>query len=93
MVFLRWLFFSCHLNRTCCSCVDQEAENGESKLQAEGEGFLFKSLEERNSRPQKTYWVLKAVFIKGAVIAFSVVFIMSYFVIFCDKLVIKGWSS
>ncbi|KAG0581236.1 hypothetical protein KC19_4G235400 [Ceratodon purpureus] len=69
----------------------REAERREAELQGKGKRFKFKEVRDARRRKQASYWLLKAAVVIGGVIAFTLVFILSYFVILCDKLVIKGW--
>ncbi|KAG0620741.1 hypothetical protein M758_4G239700 [Ceratodon purpureus] len=69
----------------------REAERREGALQREGGNFKFKDIKDLGGPLQSSYWLLKAAVVIGGVIVFTVVFILSYFVILCDKLVIKGW--
>jgi hypothetical protein len=67
----------------------REAEKREAALQ-NGAKFEFHGVGDIKRREQESYWLLKAVVVIGGVLAFTVIFILSYFVILCDKLVIKG---
>lgn len=64
----------------------------ESELRQLGEKFRFKHLKESPLGLLKSHSFVKAAFVIGAVLVFTVVLILSYFVILCDKWVIKGWD-
>lgn len=70
----------------------QDTIKREKALRQKGEHFFFRDLEDPKQSPLKSYWLLKASALIGGVVAFSVIFILSYFVILCDKWVIKGWG-
>lgn len=65
----------------------------ESQLRQLGEKFRFKGLKDPPKLDLlKTHSFVKAAGLIVAIIVFTVVFILSYIVILCDKLVIKGWD-
>ncbi|KAG0620740.1 hypothetical protein M758_4G239500 [Ceratodon purpureus] len=70
----------------------KEAETRVSKLQKEGHEFKFSDLRKstESAKPEDTeqsHWISKAILVNLTVFAFTSIFIMSYFVILCDKLV------
>jgi len=83
-----WLF-----DTRCWYCIVQEVIKRESELRQLGEKFRFKSLKDPPKLGLlKSHSFVKAAGVIGAVLVFTVVFILSYFVILCDKWVIKGWD-
>ncbi|KAG0581234.1 hypothetical protein KC19_4G234800 [Ceratodon purpureus] len=71
--------------------LDQrEARRKLSKLQGEGHEFKFSKLKkpEKPKDTERSHWILKAILVILTVVAFTLIFIMSYFVILCDKFVL-----
>ena len=61
-------------------------------LKDKGSHFKFEDIEDRVKKTTSTYWFYKCLAVIGALIAFTVLLSLSYFVILCDKWVVPGWN-
>ena len=61
-------------------------------LQSRGADFKFLEIPDKPKKPTGTYWALKLFAVIGALIALTVLLSLSYFVILCDKWVLRGWN-
>ena len=72
--------------------VMKVATNRIEKLKSSGSNFKFQDVEDKDKKTTSTYWLYKCLAVIGALIAFTVLLSLSYFVILCDKWVVPGWN-
>lgn len=93
------LMFSAHLMFHNLHDLMQKSLNKADNLRCEGRNFNVQEApgktqggQERQEAAIRAEGILKAVVVIGGVLIFSVIFVLSYFSILCDKWVIPGWS-
>lgn len=92
------LMFSAHLMFHNLHDLMQNSLTKAQRLRSEGIKFPGSDAQEATGKTQeeaaiRAESILKAVVVIGGVLIFTVIFVLSYFSILCDKWVIPGWSS